>query len=768
MKSAKEIKRYDPNYLEGLSTEIVNERIKEGLVNSTKGDVNNTLWSIIRRNVFTFFNLIYVVIFVLLVIAKVDISNYLFVVIVLTNLTFALFQEIRSKIKVDHLKLISADKVKVIRNSTLQEINKEELVLDDIVVYVSNNQVVSDAVIKNGTCLVNESQLTGESDAITKNPGDTIYSGSYLISGNISCRVDKIKDDNEFSKLNKIVKKTKKPSSQIFSSLNLILRIISIIIVPVGLTMFFITYNGLEQSNLALDTLTNYQKFQISMEKTAGAVLGMIPSGLYLLTTVSLSVGALILSRKQILVNNVYSLENLARCDVICLDKTGTITDGSMKVVDYVGIDYDKGKLYDLIACLNEALNEQNFTAQAINDYFGFKKNLKVKKILPFNSDNKYSAVQFGNNKIYAMGAPDILITNPKVENYHNVKKMVEEYTRLGYRVICVAEAKRIMEKKITKDNKPIGLIVIEDNIRPDADKIIEYFQENDVEVKLISGDNPLTVEVIARKVGIKNAEKIINVSELSDEELKVAALKYTIFGRVKPHQKQIIIKALKDAKHNVAMTGDGINDILALKEANCSIAMATGSDAVKNVSDIVLVDSKFSNVPDIIKQGRRVANNIQRTSSLYLVKTIFIIILSIVFITGFMKRFGPTDPNSYNSFPISPSQLLLIEVFAIGVPAFFLSLQPNYKRVSGHFLDNLFQRSLPGALAVVFEVMATYIFSKLFGLNQEQVSTIIIVVATITCMIILFIACKPFNKSSIIIYLTMLIMVLLDRKSVV
>ena len=746
------LERYNPTVEIGLSQDEINSRIENGYVNVVESHSNSIL-SIVLRNLLTFFNMMYIAIFILLVSANVPISNYLFVLIVLSNLAIGTFLEIKSKLTIDKLKLLSESPTKVIRNGKEHDIKKEELVIDDIVILSAGKEIASDMILVEGEIEVNESQLTGESISIHKNIGDMLYSGSVVISGNCYAKVERVGADNEIEKLSQQAKSYRKPRSEIFNSLNMLLRLVAIVIIPIGVTIFLITYRSLDIDLATGHSYTAFQKYSISIEKTSGALLGMIPSGLYLLTSTALAVGVLRLSnRNKTLVHDIYCIEMLARVDVLCLDKTGTITDGSMAVTRYTEEQkHGEYNIEEIIASMNSALNEQNFTAKALENYFGFNKKLTPIITCPFTSENKYSAVTFEDKGTFIIGAPEFVLRN----GYAKIEDSVNEYANQGLRVLALAHSTSpIKDGKIQKNPKLVSLILIEDKIRSDAVDTIRYFKENDVEIKIISGDNPLTVAEVAKRVGVENAENAISLDGLTDAEVYELANKYTVFGRVKPNQKKILVKALKDAKHTVAMTGDGVNDILALREADCSIAMASGCDAVKNVAQLVLLDSNFNAMPKIVAEGRRVINNIQQTSMLFLVKTLFIMILSFLFVIGFMKKFGPIG--GVNSFPISPSQLTLIELFAIGIPAFFLALQPNYQKIQGHFISNVIRRALPGALAVAFEVMLTYVLSKALGLSTLEVTTIVVIVATATCMLILFMACKPFSIKKSLMYIVL------------
>ena len=653
---------------------------------------------------------------------------------------------------IDKLNLISQANVFVVRSGTLVEIDRKDVVLDDIVKLSAGQEITSDCILVEGDVEVNESQLTGESVSIRKQIGEMLYSGSIIVSGNCYARVERIGKENQIEKLSQEAKVLQKPNSEIFKSLNMLLRVVAIIIIPLGFVMVYMTYSSLDINVQTGLPYSGFEKYCLTVEKTSGALLGMIPSGLYLLTSMTLAYGVVKLSRHKTLVHDIYCIEMLARVDVLCLDKTGTITDGTMNVTRY--IEYGKRNEFnvvDIVGSMNTVLDEKNFTAKALENYFGFSKKYVPTEVCAFSSENKYSAVTFKDKGTFILGAPEFVLKG----NFAKIEDDVNEFANQGLRVLALAHSPyELKNGKVQKLPRLVALILIEDQIRKDAIETIKYFKENDVEVKIISGDNPLTVAEVARRVGVENAEYAISLDGLSDDEVWEMATKYTVFGRVKPNQKQIIVKALKAAKKTVAMTGDGVNDILALKEADCSVAMASGCEAVKNVAQLVLLDSNFNAMPRIVGEGRRVINNIQQTSMLFLVKTLFVMLLSLLFVAGFFKHFSPVG--GVNTFPISPSQLILVELFAIGIPAFFLALQPNYHRISGSFLTNVIKRALPGALAVAIEVMATYILSKSFALNALEVSTIVIIVITVTCMMILYIACRPFNVKKIFLFALM------------
>ncbi len=745
-----DIERFKVDYLEGLNSEQVAKRNEQKMNNVRHHGSNKSYLSIIINNLFTFFNGMYLLIFFLLLSANAEVTNYFFIIIVAANTLIGIIQEVRSKITIDKLSLLSESKVVVIRNSEKIEINIDEVVLDDIVYLTAGKEITTDSILVSGDIEVNESQLTGESVPVRKKLGDTLFSGSYVVSGNCYCKVERVGSENAMEKLAAQAKKYSKPRSDILRSLNNILKFVSIIIIPMGLLLFARAENssGIIATFKAL--FNHSDTYSKSILSTSGALLGMIPSGLFLLTSMALAVGVIRLAKRKTLVQEIYCIETLARVDTLCLDKTGTITDGTMSVTRYIEQKKGEYNVTEIVASMNSALEESNSTARALEEYFGFSKKMKPVEILAFSSENKYSGVTFEKAGTFIIGAPEFVMKG----NYERLSEEVNNYAMQGLRVIALAHSPLPLKKgKIQKQPKLVALILIEDRIRAEAFDTIKYFKDQGVKCKVISGDNPVTVAEVARRVGIDNAEDYISLENLTDEEVAEVANGYTVFGRVKPHQKQIIIKSLKAAKHTVAMTGDGVNDILALKEADCSIAMASGCDAVRNVAQLVLLDSNFASMPSVVAEGRRVINNIQQTASLFLVKTLFTMFISLLVVTGFISAFAPGGAGNY---PFTASQLTMIEVFAIGVPAFVLSLQPNKERLKGKFLFNVIKTSLPGALTVLVEVIIIYMVSGPLQLTLEQVTTIIVIVATATCMMILYIACKPYTWWKILMYVVL------------
>lgn len=733
------VRYLDPDIKKGLSSEVVLGRQKHGYDNVVDVNLGKTVGKIIRDNIFTFFNLLYLIITILLCIAR-SWNNLTFLPVIIANTVIGIVQEIKAKKMIDKLSLVSAPKANVIRDGKAQEVLTDEIVIDDIVTFTSGNQIYADSIIVKGNVDVNEAMITGEADSIPKGPGDLLYSGSYIISGSCYARVDHVGEDNYIEKLASEARKHQPPKSELLRTLKAIIKIVAIIIIPLGVLTFLQGWNNF----MVTDDTSLLQQYTFAINKTAAVVIGMIPAGLFLLTSVALAVGVVNLARNNTLVQELYCIEMLARVDVLCLDKTGTITDGTMRVIDCVEVknttDYT---LREIVGSMMNAFDDTNPTSEALIRYFDKNKVLKAQKTLAFSSKRKYSAVTFidaNSDKdvgTFYLGAPEFVL----MDLYEKVKSKVERFASEGCRVLVLGHSNGpIKENRSAKSVKALALIVIQDHIREEAEDTIAYFRNNGVDVKVISGDNPMTVSEIASRAGIKNANKFISLEGLSDEEVAAIAFEYTVFGRVSPAQKKILVQTFKENKKTVAMTGDGINDILALKEADCSIAMASGSEAVRYVSHLVLLDSNFASMPKVVSEGRRVINNIQRTSTLFLVKTIFTILLTVMYLLlgEFVAR-GIT-------YPFEPSQLFLIETFVIGIPATFLALQPNTEKVEGKFISNVMKKTLPGALTVVIFHAIMYYLKPSFGWLQEDYSTIAVILTTAITLLVLFQVSQPFN----------------------
>lgn len=651
----------------GLTKEEVEERIKENKVNYDTSLPTKSIKTIVRENIFTLFNLINILLGVA-VFCVGSYKNLLFLIVIFCNTAISIIQEINSKKAVDKLSILAQAKVNCIRDGEKQEIGINSIVLDDLLMLETGNQIVADSIILEGEVEVNESFITGESDVIYKRKGDTLLSGSFVVSGKCKAEVIHIGDENYTSKISSGAKYVKKVNSEIMKSLNGIIKIVSIAIVPIGILLFF-NQLGLTENS-----------FKNAVVNTVAAIIGMIPEGLVLLTSTVLAVSVIRLSKRKVLVQELYCIETLARVDTLCLDKTGTITEGTMEVNDIIEITKSKEELEEILSEIASASDDNNSTIEAIRAKYKNKQKWKVINKIPFSSQKKWSGVCFKDKGSYIIGAPEFVLR----EKYDEYKERIEKYSN-DYRVIIVANSEGdFIEKELPDKLEVLGFVLISDVIRKEASKTLKYFKEQGVNIKIISGDNPITVSKIAKRAGVENSEKYINMQEIkTKEQLEKAAKEYTIFGRVTPVQKKELVQALKKEGHTVAMTGDGVNDVLALKEADCSIAMASGSDATRNVAELVLLDSNFASMPEIVLEGRRTINNIERSATLFLVKTIYASILAIIFLFVNMP------------YPFMPIQLTLISTVTIGIPSFVLALEPNKERIKGKFLRNVISRAL-------------------------------------------------------------------------
>jgi len=713
-----EIERFNPGVKVGLTTEQVQSRTEDGLVNVVKSKNTKTFRSIIFGNIFTFFNLLCFLVAGALIGVGAW-ADCFFLVIVIANTLIGIIQEIKAKKTIEKISLVSSPTAMVVRDKLESKIPVSELVLDDIILLQTGKQICADSIVLEGSVEVNESLLTGESVAVKKNKGDILYSGSFIVGGKCYARVDKVGSDTYTAKLAAQAKQYKKPKSELMGTLNVIITIIGVIIVPLSILMFLNNYHLLGEA------------IAPTVKQTAGSMIGMIPSGMFLLTSMALAVGVIKLAKKRTLVQDLYSIEMLARTDVLCLDKTGTITDGTMKVSNVIQIKTDlKYTIENLVGSMLTALDDNNQTSRALITHFGYSKELTAAHVLPFNSTRKMSGVTFSTGETFVFGAPEYVLKTKNAQ----VDNLVKTYASKGFRVLLFAQCDgSLKDDKIPAKREPIAVVVIEDHIRDDAMETIAWFKENGVDIKIISGDNPITVSEVSRRVGVDNADKYISLEGLSQQQVIDAADQYTIFGRVSPEQKCILVKALKAKGHKVAMTGDGVNDILALKEADCSVAMASGSEATRLVSNLVLLDSNFSSMPSVVAEGRRVINNIQKSSSLFLMKTIYTILLSIFCLIV------KTD------YPFSTRQVLLLEILVIGIPSFFLALQPNNDKIKGKFITNLLSKSLPGALILFINVIACYLFDITLG-TDGQFTTMASLAITFVGLLVLFRLCKPFD----------------------
>ncbi len=712
------IVRYQTDKEHGLSEEQLHERIEHHLVNDTKIKTSNSYFTIIRKNIFTIFNLIWIIIAVALMCVGAW-SDLIFLFVVIANTAIAIIQEIKSKITVERLSMVSVPKIKVIRMGFQHEIKGENLLLDDIIILENGNQIPTDCIIIDGEVEANESLLTGESNSIKKKEGDTLLAGSFLVSGMCYARVDKVGKNNYIQTIAERTKNFKPQTSNLFKDLNSLIKIIILILIPIGVLTFCKEYF------IASSTIKD------SITSTSGALTGMIPAGMYLLITVGLSVGVMKLARKKTLVKNIYSIEMLARANVLCLDKTGTITDGTMNVVEVVNQNnYTDKQIETVMKAVLQNQKTSNATSVALIDKFGKDITATAKQVIEFSSQRKYSATTLQSGKTYYIGAAGFI----KCTITAAQKKIMNAYMEQGYRVLSLVEDdKAYNEKSAGKTGKIMAFFVLEDHIRKDAVETIKWFKDNDVEIKIISGDDALTVSKIAKRVGVANSEKYISLENMSLIEVAQIADKFTVFGRVTPEQKHTIIKALKTQGNVVAMTGDGVNDTLALKEANCSIAMADGSEVARNISHLVLMQSNFSALPSIVKEGRKIVNNVQYSSVLYLMKTLFTILLcATTLILGI-------------SYPFTPKQMLLLEMFVIGLPSFILTFQPNNDLIKGNFIPQVLKKSIPCALVMFVNILIVVLLNRgAVTLTPSEYTSLCTILLTCIGFVNLVWICRP------------------------
>ena len=724
------VTRYQPVYTEGLTNRQVQEHRDGGWSNLSVDPPAQTTKEIIHENVFTYFNLIFLVLAILLCLVG-SFRNLTFLPVIIINTLIGIIQEIRSKNVLAKLNMLNAPHASVVREGKESVVDSEELVLDDIVLFKSGNQICADAVVVEGEVRVNEALLTGESDEIIKRCGEHLMSGSFVVAGQCHARLEAVGVDSYISKLTLEAKAMQKgEQSEMIRSLDKLVKCVGVALIPIGIVLFVqgFFFNG--------------ETFRNSITSMVAAVIGMIPEGLYLLASVALAVSAMRLAKKKVLLHDMKSIETLARVNVLCVDKTGTITENSMSVKKLVPTQlYDKEttpELEKLVGDFVKAMGSDNSTMEALKEYFKDGTGAVAVRTIPFTSATKYSGVVF-EEKSYVLGAPEFVLR----EDYETYRLEIQTYAKRGYRVLVFGTYEGTLEgTKLTEKVLPLGYILLANPIRKEAPETFAYFAEQGVEVKVISGDNPMTVSEVAKEAGIENAEEYIDATTLTtDEDVERAVAKYTVLGRVTPAQKRQFVQALKKQGKTVAMTGDGVNDVLALKDADCSVAMASGSDAAAQASQVVLLESDFSCMPSVVLEGRRVVNNIQRSATLFLVKNIFSFLLSL-FSVVFMI-----------TYPLEPSQVSLISMFTIGVPAFFLALQPNKDLIKGHFLPNVILKALPAALTDVLAVGSLVVFGQIFAVGATDISTAATMLLAIVGFMILYRICQPFNVFRIVIW---------------
>ena len=766
----------------GLTDEQVNERIEQGKVNADENPNTRTYKQIVRENTLTFFNFLNLVLLVLVLLVG-SYKNAFFVCIIIINTLIGIAQEIRAKKTIDKLAILTAKKSIVIREGKKWTVPTEELVLDDLVCLKTGDQVPADAKVLEGSVEVNESLLTGESDNLPKNVGDELFSGSFVTAGEACCQIIHVGKDNYAAQITSEAKEFKRHNSELKNSLNAILKVISIIIVPLGALLFYKQYYIVGNT------------FKASVVSMVAGVLGMIPEGLVLLTSVALTLGALVLANKKTLVQELYCIETLARVDTLCLDKTGTITEGTMCVervepwcesllrnltedkeepdegrmlqdqeiqpenaetqnpdtgsqteadqaenTDETVALQDIHEIEDMMGNLMYVLKDQNATIDALRKRFPTKTSMTPEHIIPFSSDRKYSGAVFEDRGTYLMGAAQFLFPEGREE----ILDVCQKYAQEGLRVLTLAHSSQMAEgTELPADLEPVALLLLTDVIREEAPDTLKFFDSQEVDLKVISGDDPVTVSAIAKRAGLKNAESYVDATTLeTEEDLEEAVSKYSVFGRVTPQQKKEMVQALQKQGHTVAMTGDGVNDVLALKEADCSIAMAQGSDAAKNIANVVLLDSNFASMPHIVNQGRRVVNNIRTAASMFLIKTMFSVMLSLLTIF-----FG-------NTYPFEPIQMSLISACAVGIPTFLLAQENNYDKIDHTFLRHVFLNAFPAAITISSCVFAIMLVCQNVYHSNAMLSTACVLVTGWNYMAALKTVYAPLNTyRKVIIY---------------
>ncbi|MDT2859348.1 cation-translocating P-type ATPase [Lactococcus lactis] len=721
--------------LKGLTSFEVEERIRQGKINKNIDETDRPVWEIVKRNTFTFFNLIFAVIAILISLVQAW-NQLIFLPIIIINTIVGIYQEIKAKRYLDQMTLLHAPQSTVIRNGQQEKIASDDLVEEDIIILKTGNQIVADARIVEGSIFVNESLLTGEADEIEKNVDDKLLSGSFVVSGEAKVILEKVGKDSYISKLTEQAKLVDHgEDSEMLRALNKLLKWVSFIILPIAVILFTQNY------------FVNHNTLQTSVVAMVAAVIGMIPEGLYLLTTIALTLSSVKLARNQVLLHNMKSIESLARVDVLCVDKTGTITEPRMSVEQVFvspSSNISEAKFMSLLSDYISANTDDNDTMKAIREFMLAKGDLQnqmtgVKKIIPFSSKVKYSAVCF-ENESYLLGAPEIVLG----KTYEKISSEINHLLEEGFRVLVLAGTKEKIYDQLNLGAYALGYVVLANPIRENAKSTFNYFAEQGVNIKVISGDNPQTVSAVAKRAGITGAERFIDANLLkTKEDLDQAVESYTVFGRVTPDQKRRLVQALKRKDHTVAMTGDGVNDILAMKSADCTIAMASGSDAATQVAQVVLLDSDFGHMTQVVTEGRRVVNNVQRSAILFLVKNLFSIILAII------------SAIFVFTYPLQASQLSLISLFTIGIPGFLLSLEENDKRIEKDFIKNVILKALPASLTEITAVLGVVIAGAAFKLTASEISTSAVILLAVVGFMILTKISAPLNrfKMGIIIF---------------
>ncbi len=708
---------------QGLTSAQVRQRVQAGQVNTPPDSPTKSVQRIVFENLFSFFNLIFYVIAGFLI-AVGSFEELVFLLVVAANTAIGIIQELHSKKKLDELSLLSAPKATVIRDGTEQTIPTAQLVRDDLILLAAGNQIPADAQVLSGSVQVNESLITGESDEITKGPESELLSGSFVVSGRCQAVLTHVGADSYASQLTNEAKKSKKSHLPgMMRSLNRLLLAIGILIVPIGGALYY-----RQTSLLGLSV-------REGVETTAAAVIGMIPEGLYLMVSLALAASVLRLATKGTLVQDLKCTETLARVDVLCVDKTGTITQPEMAYCGLLPLttELDEAEIETRLSDFVSNMSPDNETMQALQTALNREDFRKAVQVLGFSSETKYSAVAYSREDCYVLGAPEFILG---ASGYVPYRSVAEEAMADGSRVLLFAACLPGPEGRGIADPRPLAFVRLKNPVRETAKETFAYFHDQGVTVKVISGDNPVTVAAAANEAGIQGADKYVDASTLeSYEDIQAACEEYNVFGRVKPNQKKLLVQALQENKHTVAMTGDGVNDVLALKEADCSVAMASGSEVAAQISDLVLMNSDFASMPSVVAEGRRVINNIERAASLYLVKNIFSLILAIISITAAF------------SYPLTPSQLTLMSLLSIGIPSLILALEPNESLVSGRFLQNAILRALPAALTDLFIIIFVLLFQKAFAISNTEISTVTALLVTIVGFFMVWKVAKPVNR---------------------
>jgi cation-transporting ATPase E len=744
IKSVQEATPIEADFMVGLTDDEVAGRIDEGFTNKTQKKVTKTYYQIFVDNFFSFFNLVFFGIAILMMIAQMPITFYFFLVPIICNIVIGLIADIHARILVDKLRLVTDPKTTLMRSGKEVQLSNDDVVLSDIMVVKAGDQISADAILVNGHLKMDESLLTGESEAIQKGIGDQILSGSYVKSGKAYVRVNRVGIANYAEGLQDSAKKFDRPNSELKTSTLKIFWTTGIIAIVIFI-MMIVTWLINDHGEIS------YQSYQHFIEGASGSLEAMIPAGLYLLTSLTLAIGIINLAKKRMNVQELYSIEMLARVDTICFDKTGTLTDGRMSIRDiYNYSEYTDDELGDLLASLIDATGDDNSTAKALKNAYSKHTHVAVSKI-PFDSDLKYSSASFDDIGTITMGAPGFV----EAEKNEIGENRINQLTSRGNRVIGVYYSKKMIKNNdIPAKNRLIAVISMQDHIKDDAKPTIDWFKNNGVDVRIISGDNPVTVSEISNEVGVPNAANYVSMEGVKDEEIPDLVKKYTVFGRVKPEQKALIISSLQEEGHKVAMTGDGVNDIIALKTADCSIAMASGSSAARNVAHMVSLDNDFSKLPDVVAEGRRVINNLQRAASLFLSKTVFAIVISLFFLV-----YSWCAGEGY-AYPFNTKNMMPWEMITIGAGGLLLSLQPSKERLKGSFMGNVLSRSLPAGLAEILCVIVLYSIHLIYPdfLDYPTFKCLAVISFTAISYLVLLRISLPFDKYRGVVFASLVI----------